>query len=319
MKLFLKEYKGFILIYYVAVLLTLFYCNLMEFISVEEVLYIITFNSFILIVFLIYKYIKMKKLYDFLQNNKYDTDLGNSSVGKALSTNLISINNEYEMSKYEYKKNHEEHLTFINHWVHQMKTPLSVIDLYVQQSDDEEFVRPIREEVDKLNKGLNMAMYFARIDDFKKDFVVQKINLYQLIMELVNKEKYYFIKKRIIPKINIDKSVEILSDGKWIGFVIEQILINGIKYSSGKGKYLHIEAEQKGETVILIIKDEGVGIASKDIKRVFDPFFTGENGRNYGESTGMGLYIAKKICDNLGHNIYIKSEVDEGTEVLIKF
>ena len=102
-------------------------------------------------------------------------------------------------------------------------------------------------------------------------------------------------------------------------FIIGQLITNGVKYSKDYSNYLTIKSEENNKYVILSIIDEGIGIVSKDLKRVFAPFFTGENGRKFGESTGMGLYLVKKVCDDLGHKVSIKSEVGKGTEVSIYF
>lgn len=208
---------------------------------------------------------------------------------------------------------------FINQWIHQMKTPLSIIQLKMQEDEGERPLEEIREDVYKLNKGLNMAMYFARLDSFEKDFVIEKISLYDLVIGKVNEEKTMFIKNRIKPVVEIDKNIKIYSDFKWIKFILEQLIINGIKYSRDVGKELIIKAEENFEYVKLTIIDQGIGISKKDVRRVFDAFFTGENGRKFGESTGMGLYIVKKVCDNLGHGISIESNLGFGTIVTVKF
>lgn len=200
-----------------------------------------------------------------------------------------------------------------------MKTPVSVINLLLQEYEGEEVSSNIQQELDKIDKGLNMAMYFARLDQFQKDFSVEKVNLYNDVIELVNKERRLFIKNRIIPKVELDKDLVVYSDKKWLRFIIEQIIINGVKYSKDYGKYLIIKNIENSEYIIINIIDEGIGIPKKDIKRVFEPFFTGKNGRKFGESTGMGLYIVKKVCDNLGHRVEIKSEIEKGTRVSILF
>ena len=153
----------------------------------------------------------------------------------------------------------------------------------------------------------------------RKDFVIEKVNLYEEVTSIINKEKRLFIRNKIIPKVQLNKEVEVYTDNKWIKFVIEQIIINGVKYSKNYGKYLTITSEESDEYISLHIIDEGIGICKKDIKRVFDLFFTGENGRKYGESTGMGLYIVKTVCDKLGHIIKIKSEEGKGTMLSILF
>jgi two-component system, OmpR family, sensor histidine kinase YxdK len=324
MKFFLKEYKGYIFIYYLGLIITLVYCSMMKFIGLSEVLYILLFNTFILGCFMVYEYITTKKIYNIFENgiNSLDKsllDLGDSFLGQNVSTILNQQYELYVKNIQEHKRAHDDHLTFINHWIHQMKTPISVINLQLQDYEGEEIASDIQEELDRLNKGLNMAMYFARLDEFQKDFVIEKVNLCNEIMDIVNKEKRFFIKNRIMPRVDANKLLEVYTDAKWIKFVIEQVIINGVKYSKNYGKYLTIKSDEDNEYIKLDIIDEGIGISNKDIKRVFEPFFTGENGRKYGESTGMGLYIVKNVCDNLGHRIEIKSEINKGTRISILF
>lgn len=324
MKLFIKDNKGYIVIYFISIFLTLIYVTLLQTIKFSECAYIVLFNTFILVCFLSFRYYKNKHVYKLLQNGLNNLDesfleLGNSILAEGVSNILRKEYSLYEDEIIKLNKIHNEHLTFINQWVHQMKTPLSVIQLQIQEYEGEEPSENIKMEISKLNKGLNMAMYFARLDYFQKDFIVKKICLYNLVMDKVNEEKQMFIKNGIIPKVQIDKSVEIYSDDKWIRFILEQLIVNGIKYSKNKGNQLIIRSYLENNAIKLSVIDEGIGIPKKDIKRVFDAFFTGENGRNFGESTGMGLYLVKRICDKLEHKVFIESKVSEGTTVSIIF
>src|SRR5699024_11105852 len=324
MKLFMNEYKGYIFTYYAGLIITLMYCKLMNFIKASEIIYILLFNTFIVSSFIIYKYITTKRAYEVFEKgienlDESILDLGKSPIGINVSNMLNQQYNQYRLKIQEQNKIHNDHLTFINHWIHQMKTPVSVINLLLQEYEGEEVSSNIQQELDKIDKGLNMAMYFARLDQFQKDFSVEKVNLYNDVIELVNKERRLFIKNRIITKVELDKDLVVYSDKKWLRFIIEQIIINGVKYSKDYGKYLIIKNIENSEYIIINIIDEGIGIPKKDIKRVFEPFFTGKNGRKFGESTGMGLYIVKKVCDNLGHRVEIKSEIEKGTRVSILF
>lgn len=324
MKLFMNEYKGYIFTYYAGLIITLMYCKLMNFIKASEIIYILLFNTFIVSSFIIYKYITTKRAYEVFEKgienlDESILDLGKSPIGKNVSNMLNQQYNQYRLKIQEQNKIHNDHLTFINHWIHQMKTPVSVINLLLQEYEGEEVSSNIQQELDKIDKGLNMAMYFARLDQFQKDFSVEKVNLYNEVVELINKERRLFIKNKIIPKVELDKDLVVYSDKKWLRFIIEQIIINGVKYSKDYGKYLIIKNIENSEYIIINIIDEGIGIPKKDIKRVFEPFFTGKNGRKFGESTGMGLYIVKKVCDNLGHRVEIKSEIEKGTRVSILF
>ncbi|MCY6372629.1 sensor histidine kinase [Clostridium ganghwense] len=322
MKLFIKDNRGYMIIYFISVLLTLGYLALLGTMKISECIYIVLFNIFILGCFLFFRYYKNKEVYRLLENGLNNLEesfieLGNSVLGENISNVLKKEHNLYEAEILKSNNTYNEHITFINQWVHQMKTPLSVIQLQIQEYEGEESFESMKGEISKLNKGLNMAMYFARLDSFQKDFIVEKVPLYKLVMSKVNEEKQMFIKNRIMPKVEIDASIEVYSDAKWMKFILEQLIVNGVKYSKDKGKELIIRAYEEENTVKLSIIDKGLGIPKKDIKRVFDPFFTGENGRKFGESTGMGLYMVKKICDNLDHKVFIDSKVGDGTTISI--
>lgn len=324
MKIFLKECKGYIFTYYLGLIITLAYCNMMSYIGMTEILYILLFNTFIIICFIVYKYISNKKTYYIFENGINTLEeslivLDKSCMGKNISSLL---NGQYELyitNLQKQNKIHKDHLTFINHWIHQMKTPVSVINLQLQDYEGEEIAFDIQPELDKIDKGLNMAMHFARLDEFQKDFLVEKVNLYNDIIDIISKERRLFIKNKITPKVEFEKDLMVYTDKKWIKFVIEQIIINSVKYSKSKGKYVTIRSRMSDKYIALDIIDEGIGIHKKDIKRIFEPFFTGENGRKFGESTGMGLYISKEVCNNLGHDIEVTSEINKGTQVSIIF
>lgn len=324
MKLFLKHNKGYIAIYFLSLILTIIYSNLNGFIGLSEIIYIFMFNTFILLCFLAFRYYQNRQLYRLLESgvtelNDVFLDFGNSDLSQSISQLLKKLHSLYKAQIQKGDKLHEEHLRFINQWVHQMKTPLSVIQLQLQEFEGEEKYDNMQEEVNKLKEGLKMVLYFARLDSFQKDFLVERISLKQLVRDTVNEEKKIFIRNRIIPRIEIDENIEVYSDAKWLKFVLGQLIINGVKYSKGKGKELIINASENEKEIWLNVIDKGIGIPVKDIKRVFDPFFTGENGRKYGESTGMGLYIIKEISRKLEYEVEIQSTVNEGTMVTMKF
>jgi len=155
---------------------------MMKFIGLSEIIYILLFNIFIISCFIIYKYLTTKKVYDIFEkgiNTLEESllDFGKSNLGKNISSLLDNQYDFYISSLQEHKKIHSNHLTFINHWIHQMKTPLAVINLQLQDYEGEEIFLEIGQELDKLDKGLNLAMNFARLEEFQNDFVIEKINL----------------------------------------------------------------------------------------------------------------------------------------------
>ena len=220
-----------------------------------------------------------------------------------------------ELDRQETRRN--DHLTFINQWVHQMKTPLSVIELITQENDDEH-LESIREETDKLEKGLEMVLYAARLEMFEQDFHVEPVSLKVVIEEAIRENKRFFIKNHVYPEVHVSSTM-VESDEKWLEFIFNQLITNAVKYSTGKGhKVVITETKDRLETIVTV-QDYGVGIPKTDLKRVFNPFFTGENGRNYRESTGMGLYLVKEVCEKLDHKIELTSIQGEGTSVQIRF
>ncbi|MCR8843222.1 sensor histidine kinase [Paenibacillus sp. SC116] len=225
------------------------------------------------------------------------------------------------------RQQREQHVHFTNQWVHHMKTPVSVLHLITQQPaqrmDEEEarlLLANVSEETDRLTGGLELMLHTARLDKFELDLHVSQVPLHENIRQVINQHKKMFIRYRIFPKvIGEDRRVE--SDSKWLNFIVTQLVTNAIKYSKDKegSKSLNFEIEENDETVWLHVLDEGIGIAPHDIPRVFEPFFTGENGRKEGDATGMGLYLVKQVCNRLGHRIQITSEIGSGTKVSIGF
>ncbi|ULL19384.1 sensor histidine kinase [Paenibacillus sp. H1-7] len=227
-----------------------------------------------------------------------------------------------------YRKQQEQHDVFIRQWVHQMKTPVSVIDLLTQQADEEtdtrETLQSIQEENDRLAHGLDMMLQTARLEKFELDVHIHKVNLEQVVRGVINEHKRACIRKGVFPKLAVDQEARYAeTDEKWIAVIFRQIVSNAIKYAkntSGEaGKQLEITLLHKGDGVRAVFRDTGIGIPGHDMPRVFDPFFTGENGRTTGESTGMGLYLVRELCRKLGHRIDIQSAPGVGTTVTIHF
>lgn len=216
-----------------------------------------------------------------------------------------------------YASQHRQ-LQFVNQWVHQMKTPISVINLLLQEEGELD-KRSLREEVDKIQRGLDVVLVNARLETFEEDMQIEQVGLKSLIQQIVTDHKRLFITNGVFPVISIDEKLVVATDPKWMKIAIGQFITNAVKYTFEKGKRLYILAKPTAIGFELTIRDEGIGIPASDLKRVTKAFFTGENGRLTGESTGMGLYIADEICLKLGHPLTIDSEVGQGTSIKILF
>ncbi|MFC9778029.1 sensor histidine kinase [Paenibacillus chitinolyticus] len=230
-----------------------------------------------------------------------------------------------------YRAAQEQHLHFTNQWVHQLKTPVSVIDLLIQQSEGtltpperiQELLTSIQEENEKIASGLQMMLYTARLEKFELDVHPRRIELTAVARRIVNDYKKACIRASIFPKIESSApDIYVETDEKWLSFVLHQLIGNAIKYSRKRegNKPLLIRIEQKSYGTRLEVQDSGIGIAAEDLPRVFDAFFTGENGRGVvTESTGMGLYLVKQVMSRLGHQVDIQSEPGQGTTVSLMF
>lgn len=240
------------------------------------------------------KFIEGKILYDILKiENKYTNDI---------------------MS--EYKNNFIDYQQYIETWIHEVKTPIATYKLLIENNKNI-ITLSIEEEIDKIDGYVEQVLYLAKSDSVEKDYHIKKVYLKSMVMNEVKKHSKEIINENIKPIIrNLDFYV--LSDAKWIEFIIGQIINNSIKYKGNKAE-IEFYSEKEGNKVSLYIKDNGLGIQSQDISRVFEKGFTGSNGRKGKNSTGIGLYICKKLCEKLDVDINLYSEFERGTTIKLTF
>ena len=211
-------------------------------------------------------------------------------------------------------RNSNDYKEYIELWVHEIKTPIATCKLLIENNDNE-VTESIGEEVTKVEDYIEQVLFYARSNAVEKDYL---INLKKSINAVIRKNANTLIEKRVKVDIrNVDKIVS--CDSKWIEFILGQIVSNSIKYMDKKESVLKIYSENIGNDVILKICDNGIGMDERSVIKAFEKGYTGENGRRFGKSTGMGLYLCKKLCEKLGLGINIKSKENEGTEVTILF
>jgi len=247
---------------------------------------------------------EMIKEADFIQGEKLNCIL------KELSRDM------YENVKY-YKDMQMDYREYIETWVHEIKTPIASTKLIIENNQNE-VTNKIDLQIDRIEGFVEQVLYYSRSNNAHKDYIIKQISLDDVVRNVVKRNYRDFINKKI--KLDIKDASEIVySDGKWTEFIINQIIGNSIKYSSNKEPMINISSAKKANSVMLIIEDNGVGIIDKDINRVFEKGFTGENGRRFSKSTGIGLYLCEKLCSKLGLKIAIDSEVNKGTKVTLLF
>ena len=190
------------------------------------------------------------------------------------------------------------------------KTPIAAMHLLLQ-GDDTERGRELSAELFKIEQYVEMVLQYLRLGSDTTDYLIREVPLEQIVRQAVRKYAQLFIHSRVSLDLQ-PLSLRVLTDEKWLGFVVEQVLSNAVKYA--RGGTVRIFAQ--GDT--LVIQDNGIGIAPEDLPRVFENGYTGCNGRTDKRSTGIGLYLCRQICDRLGHRISLSSQVGKGTEVRIE-
>ena len=228
-------------------------------------------------------------------------------TGKSMLENV----NKYKYAQEDYKE-------YIELWIHEIKTPISASKLIIENNKNE-ITKNIEEELDKIENYTEQALYYARSNTVEKDYIITKTNLKDMVNMSIIKNKTTILNNKF--ELNIhDLEKQVYTDSKWVVFILNQVIQNSIKYSQNENQSIEIYAEEQKEKVTLYIKDNGLGIKKSELSRVFEKGFTGENGRIIGKkSTGIGLYLCKKLCDKLQLAININAEQNVGTEVTIVF
>ncbi len=197
-------------------------------------------------------------------------------------------------------------------WVHQIKTPISAMRLKLQ-TEDSPMSRKLSADLNRIEQYVEMVLAFLRLDSESTDYVFREYELDGIICQSVKKFSGEFIGRRL--SLDYEPvAVSVLTDEKWLCFVIEQLLSNALKYTQSGGISIGIKGERT-----LYIRDSGIGIAAEDLPRIFEKGYTGFNGREDKKASGLGLYLCKRVCDNLGISISAESEIDKGTSVYLTF
>lgn len=220
------------------------------------------------------------------------------------------------ISEYDEKK--QDMADYYTMWTHQIKTPIAAMRLLLQEES-----RSLEEqELFKIEQYAEMALHYARLDSLSSDLLFQTQDICGIIKQAVKKYSILFIGSGLSFYME-EFSCHAVSDEKWLGFVVEQILSNALKYTPcGEIKIYGLDRqgkETKGEAAFAVIEDSGMGIREEDLPRVFERGFTGYNGRIDRKSTGIGLYLCKQIFDRLSHTIQVESKRGEGTRVILGF
>ena len=263
------------------------------------------------------------KIYSAYKRHREIVELGNMAaelMDSAFSPKTVFDEDYYEIIKDLANKNRkiaeetrEETAYLMDYytlWVHQIKTPIASMRLRLQR-EDSELSRNLLSELGRIEHYVEMVLTYLRLEGPGSDYIFREYDLDGIIGEAVKK----FAGDFILRKLKLDyKPVEkkVLTDEKWLSFVIEQVLSNALKYTKTGGISIYME-----ESLTLCIEDTGMGISKEDLPRVFERNYTGMRGRSDKKASGIGLYLCSRICRNLNHEISAESEVGKGTKIKI--
>lgn len=243
---------------------------------------------------------------------------------------LYNVLSETERSMAENVKQYhvgmEDFKEYVEMWIHEIKLPMASLTLMLHNyqssyaMQEKELLDKISTQLSRINNYIEQILYYVRSENAEKDYIINECRLSKVVNAVAIKNKDYLLENCI--NLEVDNlGVDIMTDSKWLEFILNQIVSNSIKYYDKEKpeNIIKIAASEDKSSVVVSVFDNGIGICEADISRVFDKSFTGRNGRNYSKATGMGLYIAKKLCDKLGHKIELESQEGVYTQVNITF
>lgn len=284
------------------------------------VLYPVLLCALLGVVLLIWDYTKTKQAHRSLCRVQKITD----EKAEHFPTPQTVLEEDYRTLLHRFRIEHEAYLQqseqrqtelvdYYTTWVHQIKTPTTSMRLHLQ-NEDSALSRQLATDLCHVEQYVDMVLTYLRLHGNSTDYVFREQDLDAIVKSAVRKLSQEFI----LRKLRLDYTplcTTVVTDAKWLGFVIEQVLTNALKYTRIGGITIRLQQEEGRK--LLLIEDTGIGIAPEDLPRIFEPGFTGKTGRMNERATGIGLYLCRRICQNLGHGISATSEVDKGTCITI--
>lgn len=323
---YIKEKKENIILFIILVIILLFLLDLfgvnkyltIMILSLLSIYFIVDFFSF---------YLKRKKYYDNFLNNlnlldkKYlileTLEEPEFLDGKVFYDALYKIDKSMMENINNYRNETEDFKEYVEMWIHEIKIPIA--GLMLMYHNNRTVNKNFLDQLNSLDNLTDQILYYVRSNYAEKDFLIKEASMDKIINEALLKNKDSILENHIDVTVDV-KNVKVLTDSKWLVFILNQIINNSIKYCDNSRKsYIKFYIEDNEKEMTLHIKDNGIGVNASDLKHVFDKSFTGENGRKMRNSTGFGLYISKKLIEKLGHKISATSEENKYFEIAITF
>ena len=223
---------------------------------------------------------------------------------------LLALHTDRQKLKSDMNARYHDMTEYYTVWAHQIKTPIAAIRLALQ-NEDTPLSRRLTGEVGRVEQYVQMALTYLRLGSDSSDYVIRSCALDDIVRPAVRRFAGEFIQRKI--QLNYQMlNYTVITDEKWLGFVVEQVLSNALKYTPQGSVSIYMEPEG-----VLCIRDTGIGIAPEDLPRVFEKGYTGYNGRSHRKASGLGLYLCREILTRLVHSVSAESQVDHGTTIRI--
>lgn len=323
--IFLKEKWKFLLL---QTGLIMFFCLILSLFHPVRILYVICVVSIVLetCVVVLLEYLPRRKWYGDMYKTLQQLDkkyllaelmdcpafLDGMLLYDVLKTTSKSMHDEIN----KYQTEQEEYQQYIETWIHEIKTPIASTDM-ICKNHSEKINMMIRKELHRIDAYVEQALFYARSMNVEKDYLIKKVLLSDFVKSVVKKNAGQLINLYCVPVMeNLD--IPVYTDLKWLEFILGQLMSNSIKYRQEPMK-LSFTGIEKENHVVLVVQDNGIGIPPQDINRIFEKGFTGENGRKFGKSTGIGLYLCYTLCQKMHLGITVTSTVGEGSKFEIIF
>lgn len=215
----------------------------------------------------------------------------------------------------EIRRERQEYKEYIEQWIHEIKTPITAMKLLCENHRTD-WTKELLLELEKTNRFTEQALYYARSEHTEKDYSVRKMALIQVVHQAIADNKYLLLQSGMHLEVEEIQDT-VYSDDKWVRFILNQLIANAVKYRTGQ-PILRFSTHRQQDQVVLVVEDNGIGISATDLPRIFEKGFTGQNGRKVQQSTGIGLYLCKRLCEKLGIGITAESS-ENGASISLAF
>ena len=319
---YVKDKINYILVFIVYCLIILLYLNAMQ-VNNNVTIFMLLISSVLFIVTFIITFIRKNKyikginnildnlnekylISEVIDKPKREENLAYYRIlARSNKSMLENVNRVKEIQK-DYKE-------YIESWVHEIKIPITSAKLLCENNKSE-ITDKIEDEVEEINNFVEQVLFYARLDNVSNDFLIRKVDLAEVVSKVISRNKKIMIQNNMRVENRYTYRLA-YTDEKWLEFILNQIMINSIKYKKEKDAVVYIEVAEQKDNVILQVKDNGIGIKKSELDRIFDKGFTGTNGRNSKRSTGIGLYLCKRLSKELGMEITAQSVENEYTTI----